>query len=93
LSESPKPGRSIATTRQPFGASAASVGRNSIFVAPSPCSMTIGSPLPALIVATRPAFVLTVSKRSEASSGAPFVAARKPTPRWRFLRTESLPAR
>src|SRR3954451_15473162 len=83
----------MAITRPPFGASAASVGRNSALVAPSPCSITIGLPVPALIVETRPHSVLIVSKRSASGPCLPLVAARKPTPRCRLRRIVRRPAR
>src|SRR6476469_11232449 len=83
----------MAITRQPFGAMAASVGRNSAFVAPSPWSITIGLPWPALIVETRPSLVLMVAKLSASGPVLPLVAARKPTPRGRLRLIVRRPAR
>ena len=63
-------------------ASAATVGRNEIFVAPSPWSMTTGGPDPASVIEIGPAAVATCDRRSPLPV-VPAVAARKPIPRCR----------
>ena len=90
LSESPKPGRSMAITRL-RSASALSVGRNEALVPPSPCRQSRGGPSPASIVEIRPARVSIERNRSRPGSSDPLTAARKPVPRCRLRRTASRP--
>src|SRR5436190_188753 len=53
----------------------------------------MGSPTPASRIEIAGPLVSTVSKRSLPGAVTALVAARKPTPRWRFLRTRSRPPR
>src|SRR3954468_12343609 len=90
LTESPKPGRSMASTRY-RSASAATVGRNEAFVPPSPWSITTGKPSPARATAISPSEVRTRAISSRPGSVMPEVAARETAPRGRGVRRGGRP--
>ena len=79
LSESPKPGRSAAMTRN-SPASAATVGRNDPFVPPSPWRARTTGPLPASTVETRARRVAIVRNPSRAGIGRAARGRQEPDP-------------